>query len=158
MSLQMGHQLPLSIRAGRKTDMRTQFSALCFRIVRDKPKVLLVTSRGSKRWILPKGWPEPALTPAECAAKEAWEEAGVKGRVYDLCLGVYSYEKQYDKASTLPCVALVYPIKVKSVAAIYPETGQRQRKWVGMKRAASMVSEPELSEILRKFDPRILRG
>lgn len=158
MSIHSLNQLPLTLRAARKSDVRTQFAALCFRIVKDKPQILLVTSRGSKRWILPKGWPMTGATPAEAAETEAWEEAGVKGRVFGLCIGLYSYLKESDDGPDLPCVACVYPVKVKSLAEDYPEAGQRKRVWVSPKKAARMVAEPELRQILRSFDPKILRG
>lgn len=157
MSFHSGHQLPLSVALRSKRDMRTQFAALCYRIKNDKPEVLLITSRGRKRWILPKGWPEAGLTPAQGALREAWEEAGVKGRARDICLGVFTYLKLDARATRLPCLALVYPVKVAKLVKDYPEAGQRRRKWVSPKRAASMVSEPELKEILRNFDPRRLR-
>lgn len=158
MSFYSGHQLPLTVAMRRKRDVRTQFAALCYRIVHDKPEILLITSRGRKRWILPKGWPERGLTPAEGAMREAWEEAGVRGRAFDICLGVYSYYKLNPNAPKTPCLALVYPVRVKSLADEFPEAGQRSRQWVRPKRAATMVAEPELKEILKTFDPKVLRG
>lgn len=149
-------QLPLSVRPANKTDMRSQFSALCFRIKRDKPEVLLISSRGTGRWIVPKGWPNPGLTPAASAAQEAWEEAGVVGEAIDQCLGIYSYNKEMDEGDDLPCLALVYPIRVDSLARKYPEMGQRRRRWYAPRKAANKVDEPELSRILHDFDPRTL--
>ena len=67
-------QLPISLRGAAKSDVRTQFAALCYRIKRGKVQVLLVTSRRTKRWIVPKGWPMEGRTPADSAAQEAWEE------------------------------------------------------------------------------------
>lgn len=157
MSFQSGHQLPLSVALRSKRDMRTQFAALCYRIKNDKTQVLLVTSRGRRRWILPKGWPERGLTPAQGAMREAWEEAGVKGQPIDVCLGVFSYLKLDAKPARLPCLALVFPVKVRKLVKDYPEAGQRRRKWVSPKRAASMVAEVELKEILRNFDAKRLR-
>jgi len=150
-------QLPINIRAAHKSDVRSQFAALCFRVRRGKPEILIITSRGSKRWIVPKGWPIDGVTPAACAAQEAWEEAGVVGKVYDQCLGLYSYNKILDDGTGAPCVAMVYPIKVKSLAKDFPEKGQRLRQWVTPKKAASVVAEPELARILKDFDPRVLK-
>jgi len=147
-------QLPISIRASHKSDVRSQFAALCYRIRRGKPEILMITSRGSGRWIVPKGWPIDGLTPAASAAQEAWEEAGVVGTTYDRCLGLYSYNKVLEDGSGLPCVAMVYPIKVKSLAKDFPEKGQRVRQWMTPKKAASLVAEPELARILKDFDPR----
>jgi len=89
-------QLPISLHGARKGEVRSQFAALCYRIKRGKVQVLLVTSRGSKRWIVPKGWPMEGKTPAASAKQEAWEEAGVYGRSVGSCLGVYSYAKDVN--------------------------------------------------------------
>ena len=67
-------QLPIIVKAARKSDVRSQFAALCFRRERGKLRVLLVTSRGSKRWIVPKGWPMDRMTPAACAARASARE------------------------------------------------------------------------------------
>lgn len=150
-------QLPITIRAAHRSDVRSQFAALCFRMTGGRPEILLVTSRRSGRWIVPKGWPMHGLTPAASAAQEAWEEAGATGKVYERCLGLYSYNKITGDGAGLPCVAMVYPLRVKSLARDYPERGQRRRKWFSAKRAAACVAEPELARILRDFDPRALR-
>ncbi len=150
-------QLPISVRASHKSDVRSQFAALCYRIVRGKPEILLVTTRGSGRWIAPKGWPMDGKTPAESAAQEAWEEAGVIGKAHDQCLGLYSYNKTMGRGVGLPCVAMVYPVRVKSLVTDFPEKGQRQRKWFTPKKAAARVQEPELARILRDFDVRVLK-
>ncbi|MAC79899.1 MAG: NUDIX hydrolase [Rhodobacteraceae bacterium] len=146
-------QMPLEVRPLCKSDMRTQFAALCHRRRAGRTEVLLVTSRGTGRWIAPKGWPVAGLTPAETALQEAWEEAGVRGRVEDLCLGLYSYVKIVEDGPDLPCVVMVYPVKVKALARRYPEAGQRRRKWLTPAKAADRVDEPELARILRDFDP-----
>ncbi len=96
-------------------------------------------------------------TPADAAAIEAYEEAGAKGRVYDICLGVYSYAKTLEYGDNLPILAMVYPMKVKQMLKDFPEAGQRQRKWFGLKKAASRISEPELRQIILAFDPKSLR-
>ncbi|MBK0328559.1 NUDIX hydrolase [Rhodobacteraceae bacterium F11138] len=149
-------QLPLTVRASHKTDVRSQFAALCYRIVQNKPQVLLITARKSGRWIIPKGWPMDGMTPARSAAQEAWEEAGVIGKAVDRCLGLYSYNKNHCTVGGMPCVAMVFPVRVKSLAQNFPERKQRRRRWFSPKKAASRVLEPELARILRDFDPRIL--
>lgn len=146
-------QLPISIQASHKSDVRSQFSALCYRFRRGKPEILLITSRGSGRWIVPKGWPIDGLTPAASAAQEAWEEAGVIGTFDDRCLGLYSYSKSVG-GEGFPIVTLVYPVKVKSLANSFPEVGQRARRWFSPKKAAKLVVEPELARIIKDFDPR----
>ncbi|WP_315898782.1 NUDIX hydrolase [Tateyamaria omphalii] len=136
--------------------MRTQFAALCYRLNNDKVQVLLVTSRRTRRWIIPKGWPMDGLTPGDSAAQEAWEEAGAKGRADQRPLGMFSYSKDMGDDAGLPVVAMVYALKVKSLAGDYPEASERKRKWVSRKKAAQMVDSPELARILRDFDPRYL--
>ncbi len=155
MTAPMIKQLPLRFGNSHKADVRTQFAAMCYRIKNDKVQFLLVTSRGTRRWIIPKGWPMDGMTPADSAAQEAWEEAGVIGRADPRPMGLYSYTKTMnDDGEDLPCVAMVYAVKVKSLATVFPEAGERTRKWVSRKKAAEMVDEPELSRILRDFDPR----
>ena len=117
----------------------------------------MVTSRRRKRWILPKGWPEAGRTPSQAAAQEAWEEAGATGKVWDRCLGVYSYRKVNGPRAGATCVAMVYPIKVKTLATEYPEQHERARKWFSRKQAVAHVEEPELKAILKTFDPAILK-
>lgn len=97
------------------------------------------------------------MTPAASAAQEAWEEAGVVGKPYDLCLGLYSYNKVGGPRPGIPCVAMVYPMQVKTLEANFPERSERRRRWYSVKKAASRVSEPELARIIRDFDPRRLR-
>lgn len=150
-------QSPIALKKRGKTDVRTQFGALCYRIIDDKPEILMITSRGTGRWIIPKGWPVDGKTPNEAALTEAWEEAGVKGKVSGQCLGLFSYQKNINDEDDLPCVAMVYPVLVDTLADDYPEKGQRRRKWVSQKKAASLVHEPELARILKAFDPKLLR-
>ena len=153
MTLHTAKQRPILLQNGDKRDVRTQFAALCYRLIRGKPEILLITSRRSGRWIIPKGWPMDGKTPGESALVEAWEEAGVIGKVHPRCLGLYSYHKDIGSNRDLPCVAMVYPVRVKSLAHDFPEAGQRKRKWMSPKKAAQRISEPELAHLLRKFDP-----
>jgi len=146
-------QAPIALLNAQKSDVRTQFAAICYRMTGGKPEILLITSRGTGRWIIPRGWPMDGVTPADCALTEAWEEAGVRGKVYDQCLGLYSYHKAIGPERGVPCVAMVYPVRVKSLATDFPEAGQRKRRWFRPKKAAALVAESELSQIIRNFHP-----
>lgn len=146
-------QHPIRIAPTGKAEVRSQFGALCYRIKDGKVQILLITSRDSGRWIIPKGWPLSGETPAGAAATEAFEEAGVEGKLSDHTLGFYSYEKRID-SRRLPCVVAVFPIRVKKLLNDFPEQGQRQRKWFSRKKAAECVREPELKRMIRDFDPR----
>jgi 8-oxo-dGTP pyrophosphatase MutT (NUDIX family) len=150
MSYLQAVQIPLRAARAGKRDLRTQFAALCWRARRGRVEVLLVTARRSGRWIPPKGWPMRGLTPADAAAREAWEEAGAEGRTTDACLGVYTY---YKKRLRLPCAVAVYPLEVRRLARDWPERSERRRRWMSRAKAASQVSEPELARILTSFDP-----
>ena len=146
-------QRPLDLGDEDKRGVRTQFGALCWRKHRDEVQVLLITSRRSRRWILPKGWPVDGATPAEAAITEAWEEAGVKGKVKQVCLGIFSYAKDMDGDASLPCVVAVFPVRVSKLANDWPEAKERKRRWFSTKKAAGLVREPELAAMLKRFDP-----
>jgi len=178
-----GKDLPRALRDAQQSDARTQCAMICWRPARTgakpvvkgksrakakhntkhratppaKPEILLITSRGTGRWIVPKGWPITGLSVAESAQQEAWEEAGVTGRMNEQCLGLYSYTKYSEDGGELPCVAMVYSMQVKTIAAEFPEAEERSRRWVGRKKAANLVDEPELAALLRNFDPKTLR-
>lgn len=144
------------ILEAEKTDVRTQFAALCYRQRKDKPQFLLITSRERGRWIVPKGWPIPGQEPAEAVMTEAWEEAGVRGSVDPRPVGLFSYMKEYSDKPDLPCMAMVYAVEVDRLARSYPEKEERERKWVSRKKAVAMVDEPELARIISEFDPNEL--
>ncbi len=129
---------------------RLQVGALCYARKGDKTKVLLVTSRDSGRWIIPKGWPIEGKDAAGAALQEAWEEAGVKeGRVTGKAIGSYAYDKELATGLPVPVETLVFPVEVGELRDDYPESDERERKWVSPTKAAGMVQEPQLQEILR---------
>lgn len=145
-------QHEITLGDGAKTDLRTQFAALCYRINDDKVQICLITSRRTKRWIVPKGWPMDGETPMDAAATEAYEEAGVRGKMHVRPAGVFSYYKTLS-TDALPCLAVVYPMKVKKVLGRWPERNERKRKWLSRKKAAALVSNPELAAIILNFKP-----
>lgn len=128
-----------------------QVAALCYR--EDEAgdtKVLLVTSRTNKRWILPKGWPIDGLDYAEAAMQEAWEEAGVKKATAEPeAFASFKTKKVLDGGLPANIRMKVYKVAVAKTKSDYPEADQRKRKWVSPEKAAEMVDEPELSSILR---------
>ena len=135
----------------------TQCAALCWRRVQGRIEVLLVTSRETGRWVIPKGWPIEGLPPTAGAAREAWEEAGVRGEIGATCLGVYSYDKVLDRAGeapqAVPCVVAVYPMQVTALRRDFPEASERRIKWFAQDKAARKVLEAELSALIAGFDP-----
>lgn len=151
-------QKPIQLAAAKKRSVRTQFAALCYRNNKGKVEILLVTGRRSGRWILPKGWPMDGQTPAAAAETEAFEEAGVTGKMKNTCVGLYSYIKGKTRGDNLPCVVAVFPLKVKTMQNDYPERAQRKRKWFSQAKAAARVSEKELAQLIRGFDPKRLKA
>ena len=153
MSITKLVQLPLSIDTKQKRNARSQFGALCYRITDEKIQVLLITSRRTQRWILPKGWPENGMTPGESAANEAMEEAGVTGKLNERPLGVYYYEKTVKNGKNYPCIVTIYELKVQKTWADYQEKSERRRKWFSQKGAAKRVLEPDLALLIKSFNP-----
>jgi len=140
------------VRPMWKRPNRFQVAALCYRGKGERREVLLITSRGTGRWILPKGWPIDGMNAAEAAMQEAWEEAGVKdGKIADQPLGEFHYVKHMDDGCAAPCSATVYPIKVKAMEEKFPEADERELKWVPAEEAAEMVDEKDLQQMLRDF-------
>lgn len=140
----------------------TQYGALCWRRTGEGIQVLLVTSRETGRWVIPKGWPVPGLAPEESAAREAWEEAGVQGTAMPRAIGVYSYDKitdrKVDPPESFPCAVAVYPVEVTASARDFPEAEERRRKWMSRRKAARKVQEPELAALIAGFDPDAVPG
>lgn len=130
-----------------------QYAALCYRTSRRAIEVLLITSRDTGRWVIPKGWPMAGLPPEEAAAREAFEEAGVKGKITGDALGTYGYLKRLPDDETLPCRVQVFPLRVSRMSNDFPEKGQRRLKWFKPAAAAKKVQEAELQAILSGFKP-----
>lgn len=130
-----------------------QYAALCWRLGDGGVDVLLITSRNTGRWIIPKGWPMPGLAPEAAAAEEAWEEAGVEGVMNPVCLGRYGYQKLLSVTAQVPCAVAVYGLRVMRLADKFPEVQQRTRQWVPQFVAATMVNEPDLGSLIAGFVP-----
>jgi 8-oxo-dGTP pyrophosphatase MutT (NUDIX family) len=126
-----------------------QVAALPFRRAENGDlEILLVTSRTSGRWIIPKGWPSKRLKHHKAAAREAKEEAGVRGKIKRKAIGCYSYVKA-EIGPEDPVEVLVYLLPVRKVRKRWPEEKQRQRAWVALEGAAGKVQEPGLSILLK---------
>lgn len=113
--------------------------------------VLLVTSRESKRWVVPKG-NHGSGTPHLAAAQEAHEEAGVTGAICPIPLGQYRYRKTRKTGASLMFDVDVYPLAVSEELASWKEASQRTRRWFSLSEAADMVDEPDLAALIRSFN------
>lgn len=135
-----------------------QFAAIPFRIGPDGVRVLLLTSRGTRRWIIPKGWPIRGLKPREVAAREAFEEAGLVGTIVGKRpIGSYHYSKRMSDERPMLCYVRVFLLSVDHQADEWPEKTQREYCWVEPLQAAEMVQEGGLAEILADAFPSISR-
>lgn len=130
-----------------------QVGALPFRIVDGAVEVLLITSRDTGRWVIPKGWGMKNKTEAQAAAIEAQEEAGIKGAVGKRPLGAYHYAKTLKSGDQVQCQVTVYPLAAKRQMKRWKEQGQRRLQWFAPAEAAQQVAEPELAAIIAGFKP-----
>ncbi|WP_093570761.1 NUDIX hydrolase [Methylobacterium sp. 174MFSha1.1] len=111
-------------------------------------EVLLVTTRETRRWIPPKGWPMKGRKPYRAAAIEAQEEAGVTGQISKTPVGHYSYGKRLAGGGVVPCQVAVYVLAVTDHLPNWREQGQRDVQWVSPEVAAMLVEEPELAALI----------
>ncbi len=149
--------LPVTVQPLPAQNCRVQSGALCWRMHRGRVEVLLITSRETGRWVIPKGWAMAGLTPAQSAAREAWEEAGVKGEVDEAGLGLFRYDKVLPVPPVVPCQVQVFALRVRALSDRFPERKQRRRKWFDALKAARKVNEPELRSLLAAL-PGLLDG
>ena len=135
-------------------DRKKQVAALPVR--RDKKgalRVLLVTSRETRRFVIPKGWPWRGVKDYKAAAEEAREEAGILGKIGKKPIGSYSYDKRQRKGA-VPVTVDVYLLEVEEELDAWPEQDERKRVWVTPAKAAASVDEPELAEIIKTLDQK----
>lgn len=127
-----------------------QVALLCYRGKEKDREYLLVTSRDSGRWVLPKGWVKDGKSPELSALEEGWEEAGIV-TTHDapVLIGHYEYEKRLEKGEVLPLRVAVFQARLKKLERKYPEYDERKRKWMSASRASKAVDEPSLSKLLR---------
>jgi 8-oxo-dGTP pyrophosphatase MutT (NUDIX family) len=133
-----------------------QVGALVVRFVNDRTEMLLLTSRETKRWVIPKGWPMKGMHNWAAAAQEAREEAGILGRMHKKPIGGFLYFKRRNAQFDL-CRVEVYVLEYEKVLAHYREKGQREARWFSIDEAAEHVEEPGLMELLRGLDAGSLR-
>jgi 8-oxo-dGTP pyrophosphatase MutT (NUDIX family) len=142
----------------RATSRQRQYGAIPIRLAdRGRIEVLLMTSRGTGRWVIPKGWPMRNRTPAGTARQEAYEEAGITGHLWSRqSIGTYVYDKVDEKFSG-EVIVRVFVIEVEQQLKDWPERTERRRRWFTPRRAATLVQEKELSKMLRAL-PSMLRS
>lgn len=132
-----------------KTRDPVQFAALPFH-EGDTPRVMLLTSRETGRWVIPKGWPMPGRKPCQVAKREAFEEAGLIGKlVSKQPVGSYRYTKVLSPAQQVLIEVLVFLFQVECQLQDWPEKSQRETRWFEPLKAAALVDEAGLGDIIR---------
>jgi 8-oxo-dGTP pyrophosphatase MutT (NUDIX family) len=138
---------------------RRQYGALPYRRGEaGAVEILLVTSRETKRWVIPKGWPMKGRKPAAVAKREAFEEAGVLGEIGKRALGSYLYDKRLKPDVAVPCKVKVFPLEVREDLQDWPERREREERWFSPGEAAEAVAETELGRIIRALPEKLGPG
>ena len=139
-------------KSGSRAPRRRQYAALPIRFdEQGRVQVLLLTSRGTRRWIIPKGWPMPKVSPAAAAAREAYEEAGLEGVIdSDTPIGSFLYSKGLDRGRRTEVEVDVFLLIVSRQLESWPEQAERGTRWCDPDEAAALVDEPGLAELLRR--------
>jgi ADP-ribose pyrophosphatase YjhB (NUDIX family) len=129
-----------------------QFAALPYRRLADSSvEVMLITSRDTGRWVIPKGWPSEREAAWDCAARDAREEAGLVGEIHKRPVGSYHYKKLLDSGLPVWCTVEVFALAVAERLESWPEQGQRVGRWFSIEDAANAVDEPELGALIREL-------
>lgn len=137
--------------------MLAQVAALPYRMTAGALEILLITSRDSGRWLIPKGWEMKNHSGPQAASVEAFEEAGLRGVIAKTPVGAYTYAKTLRDGATALCRVQVYPMAVRRQAKKFKEKGQRRMQWMSPAEASGHVAEPELAELIAAFRPKRAR-
>ncbi|HYA80691.1 MAG TPA: NUDIX hydrolase [Methylocystis sp.] len=135
---------------GESGEPRTQYGALPWRM-EEEPEVMLLTSRDTRRWVIPKGWPMKGRKPNVAAALEALQEGGLLGKIGKKALGSYHYRKRLKNGAALWCRVEVFPLRVLRQRKNWREKEQRVTHWFPYAEAAEHVAEEELKELILTF-------
>ena len=137
-----------ALRLSNLTPARMQVGALTLRKTPSgRFETLLVTSRETRRWVIPKGWPMKGRKDWQAAAEEAREEAGVVGKMRKKPIGGFDYLKRQATHFEL-CRVAVYRLEFDRQLDDWREKGQRERRWFSLDEAAAMVEEPGLAALI----------
>ncbi len=137
----------------RKTSAAlVQYGALPYRrTLNGTLEIMLITTKRSRRWIIPKGDPIKGLKPAKSAAREAFEEAGIRGSIGEKSIGAFRFQKTLDSAPNVLCEVKVYPLNVKQQMREWPEASQRTARWFDPAEAQAAVKDAGLRALIARF-------
>jgi 8-oxo-dGTP pyrophosphatase MutT (NUDIX family) len=150
--MQLLHRVLADVQLMLRRPPRLQYAALCYRVRKGHSlEILLITSRDTGRWVIPKGWPMKGKRAHEVAAREAFEEAGVKGSCERAPIGHYVYRKKLDSGLKVSCKVHVFAMKVAGLRGNFPEKGERKLVWFEYREAARRVAERSLRDQILRF-------
>jgi len=131
-----------------------QLGALPYRIDEEgELRILLVTSRETGRWVVPKGNPMARYKSHEAAALEALEEAGAEGEISETPIGTFRYRKRRRFLLAVNAEVQLFPLRVERLRKSWPEAHQRRRQWFSRAEAAAAVQEAGLKRLILEFEP-----
>jgi len=133
-------------------DILRQAGAIPFRHDPEGLRVLLITSRDTGRWVIPKGGVEKGFTAAQAAEQEAYEEAGIKGIISKIPLGIFTYSKRLRPGIAKPATVEVYALQVEKLLKKWPERSERRLEWMPISSAVELVQEPGMALLLLRLE------
>lgn len=128
-----------------------QYAALPFIVKDGQALVAMITSRETRKWIIPKGRPEKKVAPHDVAAREAFEEAGLVGRIEREPFVTYGSTKRLASGREIPCDVQTFLFRVEEVLDDWPEKRERERRWVTPAEGALLTAESGLVHALLTF-------
>ena len=131
-----------------------QSGIIPYRLEHDDLQVLLITTRGTGRWVIPKGNIGKGHSARQAAELEAFEEAGIRGDVQKEPLGSYTYGKALKDGTSRPTVVKVFAMHVRKEAKVWPEMAERRSEWMAPNEAARRVHEAGLATLLLRLVER----
>lgn len=142
--------MSLNVRRSGRSETR-QVAALPWKQTETDIQILMITSRETRRWVIPKGGRMVGKTDPQAAAVEAMEEAGVQGPVSNAAIGVFRYIKRLRSGEDRANVVAVYPLQVMIQHGTWLEAHERERRWMLPETAAALVHEPDLAALILRF-------
>jgi 8-oxo-dGTP pyrophosphatase MutT (NUDIX family) len=142
----------LSRKSLHRPSVLYQAAVLPWRRGKAGVEIMLITSLGSGRWVVPKGTLMPGESARAAARREALEEAGLEGTLQMRPLGSFYYEKRVSGMKQL-CSVEVYPLQFGGQREVWPERGRRKTEWFALADAAALVEESDLKDMILAFDP-----
>jgi 8-oxo-dGTP pyrophosphatase MutT (NUDIX family) len=135
-----------------------QVGAVCYRWRGASIEFLLVNTNGGGKWTFPKGDPEPSLSHSQAAEREAWEEAGVQGRIEPRHFHLYLHSKGvfWKPPGVREYVIKAFLLEVEQ--AVKPPEPQRNPTWFAPEEAKKTLAKGREVKYAREMQAVIDRA